>query len=157
MKGTAYTTLFIASFVVAASNFVGPSVDKWWPSFWLRLEEFWQQTHHHTLVNPLASLWFEIANMGIWVALLVIALKVYGKRGLWLATALPFLVYDQFLLLLLIFNCGDWIAYHLGDSTARFLAEHLMLVYAGFWVFADVAIAFLIGWRRLGSPSHEPA
>ncbi|MGA7617910.1 hypothetical protein [Candidatus Binatus sp.] len=153
MKPRGYATLFVTSCLIAAFSFVAPLVERLWPNVWVLLDRYWQERYHRTLLNPFASFTFEIVSKVIWVSLVVIALRVYGKRGWWLVMGLPFLIYNLFILFLVMFNVGDWVAYQWGDSAASFLTDHFVLFYAGFWLLVDFSITVLIGQLRLGSAS----
>ena len=148
VKARGYKWLFGVSAVIAIFCFVAPYIDRWFPHLWQSLDKFCVGTYGHSLNNPFATGLFEYASIAVWVCVIVVALLTYGKPGLWLLTGLPFLLYDQFLILLML---SDWsgsinarIISCCGGLSARFFWDHLMLFYAGFWLSVDLVTAAVV-------------
>jgi hypothetical protein len=86
-----FRTLFATSLVVAFVNLVPPV---WWAN--------WSAEHHlYPVFEPLDGV-VEFYLAGVWALLVVVALVLYGRRGLWLLVGLPFAFFFPGLVLLLI-------------------------------------------------------
>jgi hypothetical protein len=156
MRARGFASLFVLSLLITVVGFVAPYADRWWPDLWLHVNEYWLQKYHHNLINPFASLPFELTSIGILIVLTVIAFTTCGKRGLWLMMGMPFLLYDIFLIFLLELGCCDrvasWMTYCCGEFTVGFFFAHMQLFYAGFWVSVDIVIAVIL--RHHWGTSH---
>jgi len=140
MKNLGFLALFAFSLAIAAAQFLIMP-----PSVWPGLSEWLYDSNQFA---------FERILFGIpliWLAVVAISFRSYGKASLLLLMELPLIFYYPWFLIIMWFGPGDLIIAAIGHLVSNPETEHRLLsdygrwLFIGFWATVEL-MSVLMAW-----------